>query len=117
MKQLPMWLWLMTWKFYIPTTVWNYMKTSNSTSGLKTMKLRFRWAAVVLPVFMITSLPLQADELITRAQQEHAETEPDIGLLEFLGEWETTSGEWIDPNQLEEIMASSKAEEQEDESL
>lgn len=25
------------------------------------------------------------------------EAPPDIELLEFLGSWETTSGEWVDP--------------------
>ncbi len=28
--------------------------------------------------------------------------EIDLELLEFLGEWETDDGEWVDPEQLEE---------------
>ena len=28
--------------------------------------------------------------------------EIDLELLEFLGEWETDEGEWVDPEQLEE---------------
>lgn len=28
--------------------------------------------------------------------------EVDLDLLEFLGEWETDEGEWVDPEQLDE---------------
>lgn len=80
------------------------------------MKLRFRWAYVVLPVFIMTPLFSQADEP-GKSKQESIEAGPDIGFLEFLGEWETEAGEWIDPNQLEARMASLKAAEQENESL
>lgn len=31
-----------------------------------------------------------------------AEEPPSMALLEFLGEWETQDGEWIDPTVLEE---------------
>ena len=29
---------------------------------------------------------------------------PSIELLEFLGEWETFDGEWIDPLEVDEVM-------------
>ena len=33
------------------------------------------------------------------------EPEPDMALLEFLGEWETDDGEWLDPTSLEDQIA------------
>ena len=37
--------------------------------------------------------------------------EVDLELLEFLGEWETDEGEWIDPNQFEEEENEDKEDE------
>ena len=37
------------------------------------------------------------------AAQQSVETDtPDIELLEFLGEWATADGEWLDPDALED---------------
>lgn len=33
-----------------------------------------------------------------------------IELLEFLGEWETTEGEWIDPAQVERLAQGKQRE-------
>ena len=38
----------------------------------------------------------------SRAEPEEQETIPSAELLEFLGEWETVDGEWIDPADLED---------------
>lgn len=32
------------------------------------------------------------------------ETAPSLELLEFLGEWETDDGVWIDPSELEQMV-------------
>ena len=34
------------------------------------------------------------------AVDESVATEPGADFIEFLGEWESTDGEWIDPNEL-----------------
>lgn len=38
---------------------------------------------------------------ISAEEQSNDETMPSIEFLEFLGEWETEQGEWIDPVELE----------------
>ncbi len=35
---------------------------------------------------------------------------PDTELLEFLGEWETVEGQWLDPTRLEENMNEADLE-------
>ena len=77
----------------------------------------FRSAPKFLLAFMVASFSVQAEELVRQAElQSRIKDKPDIGFLEFLGEWETDSGEWVDPNQLEERVASTKKKEQENES-
>jgi hypothetical protein len=34
------------------------------------------------------------------AENEQSEDAPDLGFLEFLGQFETDAGEWIDPSSL-----------------
>ncbi len=48
------------------------------------------------------------------APQEDAEM-PSLELLEFLGDWETDDGEWIDPEELEQIAVTDPEQEQEHE--
>ena len=36
---------------------------------------------------------------------------PSIDFLEFLGEWETSDGEWVDPNELNDEVYAELAEE------
>jgi len=44
------------------------------------------------------------------------ETEmPSLELLEFLGDWETDDGEWIDPEELEQIAVADQDQKNEDE--
>ena len=41
---------------------------------------------------------------------------PSLELLEFLGDWETDDGEWIDPEELEQIaLTDQEQKEYEDE--
>lgn len=44
------------------------------------------------------------------AAEDGDETLPDMELLEFIGEWETESGEWIDPAELYEVPPSREEE-------
>ncbi len=44
--------------------------------------------------------------------RESAEV-PSIDFLEFLGEWQTSDGEWIDPNELNDEVYAELAEQNE----
>jgi hypothetical protein len=39
------------------------------------------------------------------------DNQPSMEFLEFLGEWETEDGEWVDPQILESMDAEQQAEE------
>ncbi|HEX9627543.1 MAG TPA: hypothetical protein VGA00_11455 [Acidiferrobacterales bacterium] len=39
-----------------------------------------------------------------QAVPENAEDSPGVEMLEFLGNYETASGRWLDPTQLEEAL-------------
>lgn len=47
------------------------------------------------------------------AVQGSEQDPPSIELLEFLGEWETRDGTWVDPTEFEDVVLPS--EEQKDE--
>jgi hypothetical protein len=68
---------------------------------------------MVTLVLFTASFSAQADELVSKTETDDNNTDkPDIGFLEFLGEWETPSGEWIDPNQLDARITLEKEKEQ-----
>lgn len=48
------------------------------------------------------------------AEQEKNDEEPDAALLEFLAEWETARGSWIDPLELDSIATVSCSGKKED---
>jgi len=49
------------------------------------------------------------------AREESENTEmPSLEFLEFLGDWETEDGEWIDPEELEQIALTDQEQENED---
>ena len=50
---------------------------------------------------LILILMILFSPLIQAQTQENDDT-PSLDLLEFLGEWETGDGEWLDPAQLED---------------
>lgn len=58
-----------------------------------------RVAAWSLVLMLMASSARTADQLGTGAQ---VEAPPPLELLEFLGQWETDDGEWIDPQALED---------------
>lgn len=58
---------------------------------------------------MLTTLsaPVQAQqaesEQTSKRQEEKSPEIPSLEFLEFLGEWETEDGRWIDPEELDQI--------------
>lgn len=59
------------------------------------MNMNYRGSAYfMLLLCFITSL--------FAGEQTATETMPSMAFLEFLGEWETEEGEWIDPLELED---------------
>lgn len=61
-------------------------------SGWKTMNCR----PSLIIILMILFSPL------VQAQTQEDDDRPPLDLLEFLGEWETSDGEWLDPAKLED---------------
>ena len=61
-------------------------------SGWKNMNYRHK----LLLLSMILFSP------ISQAQNQQEDEAPSLELLEFLGEWETGDGEWLDPAELED---------------
>lgn len=60
------------------------------------------WSSLTAAVAQVSEgrdQPLIEQEAVV-AGTDAQETEVDLGLLEFLGLWETDSGEWISPDDL-----------------
>ena len=70
------------------------MVTSSSTRGWLNVKAQLRW--------IVAAFCLTAQSALWLAPA--IATEPDTEMLEFLGTWETSNGEWVDPFELEETM-------------
>jgi hypothetical protein len=72
-------------------------------------------------VLMLTTLsaPGQAQEMesdqIKKGQEEAGQEIPTLEFLEFLGEWETEDGRWIDPEELEQMTLPDRERENEEE--
>lgn len=72
------------------------------------------WSAILLSGLLSTPAFAQEPEQ-TRKTSEESET-PSLEFLEFLGDWETEDGEWIDPEELDQIaLTDSEQKEYEDE--
>lgn len=67
--------------------IWNFMNGSK--------KMSYRVSACLMMLLCSTSI-LRAE------QQDNTDAMPSMAFLEFLGEWETEEGEWIDPFELED---------------
>ena len=67
------------------------MKNLSFMSGLKTMSYQPR---LILVIAMMLNAPFNF------ADEPRNESDVSLEFLEFLGEWETDEGEWIDPEQL-----------------
>ncbi|MDH5762236.1 MAG: hypothetical protein OEZ51_04585 [Nitrospinota bacterium] len=59
------------------------------------------WGAIFL-LGWLSGPALAQEQGIDPAGQEDMEM-PSLELLEFLGNWETDDGEWIDPEEMEQI--------------
>jgi len=70
-------------------------------------------------IFMILISPTQAQKIEptqTGKRQQETDTEiPSLEFLEFLGEWETEDGQWIDPEELDQISLPDTEKKNEDE--
>lgn len=60
---------------------------------------------IMVALFLLTHLPqahaLEPEEIKDEdAQFQKGQESPSMDLLEFLGEWETQEGDWIDPEEL-----------------
>ena len=67
------------------------------------------WGIVLL--LGLLSAPVFAQEP-DKAREKSEESEmPSLEFLEFLGDWETEDGEWIDPEELEQIALSDQEQE------
>lgn len=65
-------------------------------NGWKGMNFLHRLLIMLMP-FMFTST--QAEE--TQLNSEYSEVKPGVEFFEYLGEWETDEGEWIDPEEFD----------------
>lgn len=71
------------------------------------------WSAALLLGLLITPALAQEPGQV-REESENTEM-PSREFLEFLGDWETDDGEWIDPEELEQIVLTDQEQENEDE--
>lgn len=71
------------------------------------------WSTVLL-LGLLNSPAFAQESGPVREGTEVAEM-PSLELLEFLGDWETDDGEWIDPEELEQIALTDQEQEQEHE--
>jgi len=68
------------------------------------------WSTILL--LGLLSSPAFAQEP-GQSRESSEETEiPSLELLEFLGDWETDDGEWIDPEELEHIALTDQEQEE-----
>ena len=71
------------------------------------------WCAVLL-LGLLNSPALAQESGPIRENIENAEM-PSLEFLEFLGDWETDDGEWIDPEELDQIAITDQEQTYEDE--
>lgn len=57
----------------------------------------------LLIALLISSAPVYAEPPSNEGQNNSSDTSPSLELLEYLGEFETEDGEWIDPEELEQM--------------
>ena len=82
------------------------------------VKLYFMGTVFMLTILSTPALAQQAESAQTsKRQQETGPENPSLEFLEFLGEWETEDGRWIDPEELDQMSLpdTEKKNEEEDE--
>jgi len=73
------------------------------------------WSTVLLLGLLYSpAWALEPGQVRQAMPPEEAER-PSLELLEFLGDWETDDGEWIDPEELEQIAIADQKQEYDDE--
>ncbi len=83
------------------------MKTWNFTAGCPTLKMTFRTVetlmGLIIAVLIAAPAPAAAQGKGGREpdHQEARDDAPTLELLEFLGEWETDEGLWVDPTRFD----------------
>lgn len=70
--------------------------------------------SVALLLGLLNAPALAQEPGQVREESENTEM-PSLEFLEFLGDWETDDGEWIDPEELEQIALTDQEQENEDE--
>ncbi len=77
---------------------------------------QFLYAVAVL--FTISQpLLLHADsrkDSVNETDRDGGQSMPSLELLEFLGDWETENGQWIDPQDLDQIPLPEQDQENEE---
>ena len=75
----------------------------------------YLWSMVLL--LGLSSSPAWTQETgqVRQALPPEEAERPSLELLEFLGDWETDDGEWIDPEELEQSVIADQEQEVEDE--
>ncbi|MCG8325085.1 MAG: hypothetical protein MI673_06170, partial [Thiotrichales bacterium] len=74
-------------------------------NGWRDMICRLRCIMMLLPCL---SLPVHSVD--TQRQNETHQELPGAEFLEFLGEWETDQGEWIDPEEMDDDYLASQVQ-------
>lgn len=82
------------------------------------MQVRFYLMGAML-ILAALSAPVQAQPTESTAtnkrQAKKGQEIPTLEMLEFLGEWETEDGQWIDPEELEQMPLPDSKKKNEDE--
>ena len=65
-------------------------------------------ALLILAVWTAGSLGQDQQQHPTTVVYDDDASMPSMELLEFLGEWETEDGEWIDPILLDEMLSPER---------
>lgn len=67
------------------------------------------WGTLIL--LGLLSTPVFAQEPGQAGDKSEDTEMPSLEFLEFLGDWETDDGEWIDPEELEKIVLTDQEQE------
>lgn len=83
-----------TWNF-----ICGWQRTNRSLSNKGGRKLRRRIPSFTARAFLAACMAAACSKPLA-AENELEEAGPDLEFLEFLGQFETDTGEWIEPNSL-----------------
>ncbi len=61
------------------------------------------WCSVFIVAGWVLTTPAWAQAPVVPVKESVGQTPPSLEFLEFLGEFETEEGEWIDPEELEQM--------------